>query len=211
VGVVGNNKYTSMDEEDRPMMWTPYTQVGGNGAGSMEVELRVAGDPLSAIPNAARVVHEINPDLPLREPMTQQEQFEESISGKRLFSRLAVFFGLLAGLLVATGLYGTLAYRVSHRTVEIGVRLAVGAQRGEVLLMILRESLLLAGIGIAIGLPLAVVASRLLRAMLFGVTPYDWLTFGGSLLMVVLVAVSAAFFPARRAASTDPMQALRTE
>ncbi len=100
---------------------------------------------------------------------------------------------------------------MSHRTVEIGVRLAIGAQRGEVLLMILRESLLLAGIGVAIGLPLAVVASRLLRAMLFGVTPHDWLTFAGALLIVIVVAVSAAFFPARRAASTDPMQALRTE
>ena len=211
VGVVGNNKYTRMDEADIPMMWTPYTQIDGTGAGSMEVELRVSGDPLSALPNAARAVRDINPNLPLRDPMTQQEQFEESISGKRLFSRLAVFFGLLAGLLVATGLYGTLAYRVSHRTVEIGVRLAVGAQRGEVLLMVLRESLVLAGIGIAIGLPLAVVASRLLRAMLFGVTPYDWLTFAASLLIVLLVAVSAAFFPARRAASTDPMQALRTE
>jgi ABC-type antimicrobial peptide transport system permease subunit len=192
-------------------MWTPYTQIRGSGAGAMEVEMRVAGDPLAALPNAARVVRDMNPNLPLRDPMTQQEQFEESISGKRLFSRLAVFFGLLAGLLVATGLYGTLAYRVSHRTVEIGVRLAVGAQRGEVLRMVLRESLLLAGIGIGIGLPLAVGASRLLRAMLFGVTPNDVLTFAGAFLIVVVVAVSAAFFPARRAASTDPMQALRTE
>ena len=211
IGVVGNNKYTSMEEKDMPMMWTPYTQLGGSGAGAMDVEMRVAGDPLSALPNAERVVHDMNPNLPLRDPMTQQEQFEESISGKRLFSRLAVFFGVLAGLLVATGLYGTLAYRVSHRTIEIGVRLAVGARRGEVLLMVLRESLVLAGIGVAIGLPLAVVASRLLRAMLFGVNPYDWMTFAGSLLIVLAVALSAAFFPARRAASTDPMQALRTE
>ncbi len=211
VGVVRNNKYTRMDEQDRPMMWIPYTQLGVLGVGEMNVEMRINGDPMSALPNAERAVHELDPNLPLRDPMTQREQFEQSIAGQRLFSRLAVFFGLLAGLLVATGLYGTLAYRVSHRTVEIGVRLAIGAQRGEVLLMILRESLLLAGIGVAIGLPLAVVASRLLRAMLFGVSPHDWLTFAGALLIVMLVAVSAAFFPARRAASTDPMQALRTE
>src|SRR6202020_1479077 len=102
-------------------------------------EMRVNGDPMSALPNAERAVHELDPDLPLRDPMTQQAQFNESINDRRLFSRLAVFFGLLAGLLVATGLYGTLAYRVSHRTVEIGVRLAVGAQRSEVLLMVLRE------------------------------------------------------------------------
>ena len=100
---------------------------------------------------------------------------------------------------------------MSHRAVEIGVRLAVGAQRREVLLMVLRESLVLASVGIAIGLPLAMVTSRLLRAMLFGVSPNDWLTFAGALLAVVAVALSAAFFPALRAASTDPMQALRTE
>jgi predicted permease len=211
VGVVRNNKFTSMDEPDWPMMWIPYTQLGVLGVGEMHVEMRVNGDPISALPNAERAVHELDPNLPLRDPMTQQEQFEESIAGKRLFSRLAVFFGLLAGLLVATGLYGTLAYRVSHRTVEIGVRLAVGAQRGEVLRMILCESLVLAAGGVALGLPLAVLASRLLRAMLFGVTPNDVLTFAGALLVVIVVAASAAFFPARRAASTDPMQALRTE
>jgi predicted permease len=211
VGVVANNKYTGLDEKDRPMMWTSYTQVGGTGAGEMNVEMRVNGDPLAALPNAERVVHELDPNLPLLDPTTQQEQFEQSISGKRLFSRLAVFFGLLAGLLVATGLYGTLAYRVSHRTVEIGIRLAIGAQRGEVLWMVLRESLLLAGIGIVLGLPLALVASRLLRAMLFNVSPNDFLTFAAALLAVVAVALAAAFFPARRAASLDPMQTLRTE
>ncbi len=211
VGVVGNSKYTGVDEKDVPMMWIPYTQTGALGVGEMHVEMHVNGDPMSALPNAERAVHEIDPNLPLRDPMTQQEQFDQSISSRRLFSRLAVFFGLLAGLLVAIGLYGTLAYRVSNRTVEIGVRLAVGAQRGEVLLMVLRESLILAGVGIAIGLPLALLASRLLRAMLFGVGPDDWLTFAGALLAVVMVAVAAAFIPARRAAGTDPMQALRAE
>jgi predicted permease len=211
VGVVGNSIYTGLDEEDRPMMWTPYTQVGGTGAGKLEVEMRVNGDPLSALPNARRVVREMDPNIPLLDPTTQQEQFEDSISGKRLFSRLAVFFGLLAGLLVATGLYGTLAYRVSHRTVEIGIRLAVGAQRAEVLWMILRESLVMAVAGIVIGLPLAVLASRLLRAMLFGVSPNDVLTFAGAVIAVLAVALAAALFPARSAAGTDPMEALRTE
>jgi len=211
VGVVGNNKYTSLDEEDRPMMWTPYTQIGGSGAGEMQVEMRVKGDPLSVLPEAASVVHGMNPNLPLRDPRTQQEQFEESISGKRLFSRLAVFFGLLAGLLVATGLYGTLAYRVSHRTLEIGIRLAVGARRAEVLWMVLRESLVLASVGIVLGLPLAVLTSRLLRAMLFGVSANDVVTFAGAILTVVAVALAAALFPARRAAATDPMEALRAE
>jgi predicted permease len=211
VGVAGNSKYSGLDEKDRPMMWVPYIQAGGSGVGAMNVEMRVAGDPLGALPNAARVVHELDPNLPLLDPMTQQAQFEQSISNRRLFSRLSVFFGLVAGLLVATGLYGTLAYRVSHRTVEIGVRLAVGAQRPQVLWMVLRESITLAAIGIAIGLPLAIATSRLLSAMLFGVTPNDTLSFAGALAALLIVVLAASLFPARRAAGTDPMQALRME
>jgi predicted permease len=209
VGVVGNNKYTSLAEKDIPMIWSPYTQSGG--IGQMNVEMHVEGEPLSLLPSVARAVHEIDPNLPLEKPIAQQAQFEESISRQRLFSKLAVFFGLLAGLLVATGLYGTLAYRVSHRTVEIGVRLAVGAQRGQVLWMVLRESLLIAALGLGIGLPLAVMTSRLLRSMLFGVGPNDPLVFVAALVAVAVVALAASLIPARRAASIDPMMALRTE
>ena len=211
VGVVGNSKYTSLEEKDIPMMWAPYTQVGGDGAGQLNVEMHVEGDPLSALPNATRVIHDLDPNLPLVKPMTQQAQFEESISNKRLFSRLALFFGLVAALLVATGLYGTLAYRISHRTVEIGVRLAVGAQRRQVLWMVLRESLVLVAIGVGVGLPLAVMMARLLRSMLYGVGPGDLLTFAGALVAVTVVAIAASLVPAQRAASTDPMSALRTE
>ena len=209
VGVAGNNKYTSLDEKDMPMFWTPYTQTGG--IGQMNIEMHVEGEPLSFLPTVARAVHEIDPDLPLQKPMAQEAQFEESISRQRLFSKLAVFFGLLAGLLVATGLYGTLAYRVSHRTVEIGVRLAVGARREQVLWMVLRESLLIAAFGVAIGVPLAIMTSRLLRSMLFGVGPNDPLVFFGSLAAVTLVALAAGLIPARRAAGIDPMAALRSE
>jgi predicted permease len=209
VGVVGNNKYTSLDEKDIPMIWTPYTQSGE--VGQMNVEMHVEEEPLSLLPTVARAVHDIDPNLPLQKPMAQEAQFEESISRQRLFSKLAVFFGLLAGLLVATGLYGTLAYRVSHRTVEIGVRLAVGAQRQQVLWMILRESLLIAAFGVGVGVPLAAMTSRLLRSMLFGVGPNDLLVFVGTMVVVTLVALAASLIPARRAASIDPMAALRAE
>ncbi len=211
VGVVGNHKYTSVNEKDVPMMWAPYMQLYGGGVGAMNVEMHVMGDPLSALPDAARAVHSLDPNLPLQKPISQQAQFDESISQQRLFSRLAVFFGLMAALLVATGLYGTLAYRVSNRTMEIGVRLAVGAQRPQVLWMILKESLLLAAIGIGVGVPLALGISRLLRTMLFGVGPNDAATFVAALGMVTIVALAASFVPARKAASIDPMRALRTE
>ncbi len=211
VGVVGNSKYTGLDEKEMPMYWTTYTQSGGSGVSQMHVELHVEGNPISILPSVAKVVHDIDPNLPLDRPVTQQAQFEESISNQRLFSRLGVFFGLLAALLVATGLYGTLAYRLSHRTVEIGVRLAVGAQRGQVLWMVLRESLILAAVGVGLGIPLALLTARLLRSMLFGVGPNDLLTFVGALVAVVLVAVVASLLPARRAAGVDPMRALRAE
>lgn len=143
--------------------------------------------------------------------MTQRAQFDESFSQPRLFARLAMFFGLLAALLVATGLYGTLAYRVSRRTPEIGVRMALGAQRSQVLRMILRESLLISVAGIAIGVPLAVGGAQLMRSMLFGVMPGDSISYFAALLGVTLVALIASAIPARRAASVDPIIALRYE
>jgi ABC-type antimicrobial peptide transport system permease subunit len=122
-----------------------------------------------------------------------------------------MFFGLLAALLVATGLYGTLAYRVSRRTAEIGVRMALGAQRRQVLWMVLRESLVVSVAGVLVGLPLAIAGARVLRSTLFGLGPGDPLTFAAALLGMALVTLVASLIPARRAASVDPMQALRTE
>jgi len=122
-----------------------------------------------------------------------------------------MFFGLLAALLVATGLYGTLAYRVSRRTSEIGLRMALGAQRSEVLCMVLRESLLISVAGIVVGVPLAIAGAQLVRSMLFGVTPGDPISYLGALLGVTLVALVASAIPARRAASVDPIVALRYE
>ena len=122
-----------------------------------------------------------------------------------------MFFGLIAVLLVATGLYGTLAYRVSRRTSEIGVRMALGAQRPQVLWMVLRESLLISVAGVAVGVPLALAGAQLMRSMLFGVMPGDSISYFNALLGVTLVALIASAIPARRAASVDPIVALRYE
>jgi ABC-type lipoprotein release transport system permease subunit len=209
VGVVQDSKYTGVEEEAKPMAYFPYTQIAGTA--TMHIELRTDGYPTALLPVVRRAVAEFGSDLPLLEPMTQQEQFERSFTDERLSARLAVSFGLLAALLVATGLYGTLSYRVSRRTAEIGVRLALGAQRRQVLWMILRESLAVSVAGLLLGLPLAVAGARVLRFMLFGLGPGDPLAFAAAILGLAAVVLAASWIPARRATKIDPMVALRYE
>ena len=209
VGVVKDHKYRSINEMPIPMAWYMYAQIPI--IGKMNVELRVHGEPLAILPVARKALQQIDPNLPLIEPMTQRAQYETTISNQLLFARLAGFFGLLAVVLVATGLYGTLAYRVNNRTVEIGVRMAVGAQRGQVVWMVLRDSLLLTAIGVGIGIPLAVLVAKALTASLYGVKPWDAATYALAISGVALVAVAASMVPARRAANVDPLTALRAE
>ncbi len=209
VGVVKDHKYTGITEHTIPMLWMPYTQ--GNSVGELHVEMRVAGDPLAILPATQNVVRQIDPDLPLLQPMLQQEQFERSISQQILFARLAECFGLLAIVLVATGIYGTLAYRVSRRTAEIGVRMALGAQRSQVVWMVLRGSLWLTVIGLVAGAPLAILMSHYLASALYQVKPFDAITYIVAILGLASVALLASLLPARRAARLDPIQALRTE
>jgi ABC-type antimicrobial peptide transport system permease subunit len=177
----------------------------------LQVEVHTVGNPEALTPSIRAALRAIDPNLPMQKPMTQRAQFDESFSQPRLFARLSMFFGLLAALLVATGLYGTLAYRVSRRTSEIGVRMALGAQRPEVLWMILRESLVISVAGVAVGVPLAIAGAQLMRSMLFGVVPGDPLSFIGALFGVTVVAFAASAIPARSAASVDPIVALRYE
>ncbi|MDQ1450391.1 MAG: hypothetical protein QOK38_257 [Acidobacteriaceae bacterium] len=210
VGVARDSKYRSVDEKPQAMAYFPYTQ--GTGASpTLQVELRTKGDPEALLPSVERVIHEMDPNIPLEKPMSQAAVFEDSYAQQRLFSRLAMFFGLLAALLVAIGLYGTLSYRVSRRSTEIGVRMALGAQRGRLLRMVMRESLLIATLGVALGIPLAMLTGHFLGSMLYGLEPYDRWTALVSLVGVVAIGLVAGYLPARRAASIDPMQALRSE
>jgi predicted permease len=209
VGVVKDHKYRSIDEEPIPMAWYMYAQIPITG--KMHVELRVHGEPLAILPAARKVVQQMDPNLPLIQPMTQRAQYELTISQQLLFARLAGFFGLLAFVLVATGLYGTLAYRVNNRTVEIGVRMAVGARRGQVVWMVLHDSLILTAVGVVIGVPLASLIAKALTSALYGVKPYDGLSYLLAVCGVALVAIVASLIPARRAANVDPLSALRAE
>jgi len=209
VGVVKDHKYRSIDEEPIPMAWYMYAQIPMTGA--MDVEMRVHGNPLGILPSARKALQQINPNLPLIQPMTQRAQYDTTISHQTLFARLAGFFGFLAVVLVATGLYGTLAYRVNMRTAEIGVRMAVGARREQVVWMMLKDSLLLTAAGVLMGIPLAMLVGRALASSLYGVKPLDAVTYLSAMVGVAIVALAASAVPAGRAASVDPMRALRTE
>jgi predicted permease len=211
IGVAKDSKYRSVDEKPRAMAYYPYTQADEGAPPTLQVELRTAGDPLALLPSVERIIHQMDTNLPLEKPMTQAAVFTDSYTQQRLFSRLALFFGLLAALLVAIGLYGALAYRVNRRTTEIGVRMALGARRPQVLGMVLRESLRVAAIGIAIGLPLALLTAHFMSSMLYGLEPSDTLTLFTAFAGVVAISLTAGYLPARRAASIDPIQALRNE
>lgn len=177
----------------------------------LHIELRATGDPSHLLPDIRRIVSELGPDLPLLRPMTQRAQFAQSFANERMFSNLATAFGLLAALLVATGLYGTLSYRVSRRTSEIGIRMALGARRGTVVWMVVRDSLAVCLAGIIFGVPLAIAGSRYLESMLYGLTTRDVISYVGAVAGVAVLALIASAIPARRAVSLDPMIALRTE
>jgi len=209
VGVVKDHKYTSITEPTMPMRWNAYTQVGLVNV--LDVEMRVKGDPMAMLPTVRKFMREIDPDAPLLQPMTQTEVFQQSISQQVTFARLAGCFGVLAVVLIATGLYGTLSYRVSRRSAEIGVRMALGAQRWQIVWMVLRGSLLLTGIGVVMGVPLALAASRGLASSLYGVKPLDVASYALAIVGVTLVALAASGLPAGRAGSVDPSTALRAE
>ena len=209
VGIVKDSKYTRVDEDPIPMAYYPYTQVGG--VSHLEVEVRVRGESRAMLASVATAVRALDANVPLENPMTQQAVFEGSYSQQRMFSRLSAFFGVLAALLVAIGLYGTLAYRLARRTSEIGVRMALGARPSQVLRMLVGENLLVTAAGLICGLAIALLSAGMMQSMLFGLQARDPITFIVAFLVVTLVSLAASFLPARQAASIAPVRALRTE
>ncbi len=171
VGVVRDSKYASADEDQMPMAWYSYQQR--KVIPNMDVQLSIQGDPMALLPAIRRIIRDLDPSAPLYKPALLATGFEETYLMPALFARLAVFFGALAAILVAVGLYGTLAYRVNRRTLEIGLRMALGAARPEVLWMIVRESLYLVAAGLIVGLPLAWFTSKLMASMLFKLSTHD--------------------------------------
>ncbi len=173
--------------------------------------IRTSGDPAKMIADLRAAVAQVDPNLPLLQITTIHDQVSNLISHDELISTLTSLFSLLALLLAAIGLYGVMSYNVARRTNEIGIRLALGAQSANVLRMIMRESLMLLAIGTALGLPLAVVATRIIKEQLFAMDTIDPTSFAVAILVVCLMTVIAGWLPARRAASVDPITALRFE
>ena len=173
--------------------------------------VRATGDLNAIAAGLQRIAHDIDPRLTLKDVVPFTEMEDRTLVIERMVAQVSAAFGVLALVVACVGLYGVLAYGVARRTREIGVRIALGASRGGVQWMVLRESLVLLGLGFALGVPAALAATRLVASMLFGLTPADPVTMAASLLVMVGVSLAAAFVPARRAARVDPMVALRYE
>jgi predicted permease len=214
IGVVKDAKYTSQRDEVPATMYRSWLHTPGATGGQMSFEVRTTGDPKAYVGAIRQAVREVEPNLPLSNIKTQIEQADETLSMERLFAKLMSLFGVLAQQLASIGLYGVLAYSVSRRTHEIGIRMALGANRRKMLTMILRQGMTLTLIGVALGLAGAYVLTRYLESlnsMLFGVQPRDPLTFIVTAALLIIVALVACFIPARRATKIDPMVALRYE
>jgi predicted permease len=213
VGLAKDAKYTSQREETQPTAYLSWLQ-DLHSVGEVTFEVRTVGDPSGAVTAIRQAVREVDSNLPLKDIKTQIEQADETLAMERLFAKLLSFFGVLAQQLASFGLYGVLAYSVSRRTHEIGIRMALGADRGKVLKMILRQGMTLTLIGIALGLGAAYALTKYLESltsMLFGVQPTDPLTYAMTAALLITVSLIACLVPARRATKVDPVVSLRYE
>ncbi len=216
VGLVKDAKYTRQRDEVPPTAYASWRQELRSMSGST-IEVRTAGDPANSIAAVRQAMREVEENLPLVNIRTQVEQAETTLRMERLFAKLMTLFGLLAQQLASIGLFGVMAYAVSQRTHEIGIRMALGAERSDVLKMIVRQGMILALLGIALGLVGSYVLTKYLESwmnlsrMMFGVKLNDPLTYGVIAVGLTLIALLACFIPAWRATKVDPMIALRYE
>ncbi len=217
VGVVGDVHQKTLNVASSPELDVSLAQIGPKNdlyfllSYFMQIAVRTHGDPPAMIPTIRNVLHHINPDLALNKFTTLQQGVDNSFGSQALAGRLLTLFACLALLIAAAGLYALLAYSVSQRTHEIGVRVALGAQRSQIFGMVLHHASLLAGIGLVLGVAGAWFAADVLQSFLYGVGAHDWLTMSAVAIVLIGVCLFASFVPARRAASVDPMVALRHE
>jgi predicted permease len=208
VGLSADAKYNRVQSDIEPTLYFSHRQAS---PGAMCFEVRTAGDPLTLVPAVRRIVADLDRTIPLERVSTQVQLFKASITPERIFTYLCSGLALLGVLLSCIGLYGLLAFMVTRRTGEIGVRMALGAAPRDVAWPVMRSALWMAGFGLLVGIPVALAATRVLRSVLYGVTPHDPIAIVAAIVLVLSVAALAAWIPARRAAKIDPMEALRYE
>ena len=209
IGICPDTRYADLRSETPPTFYMNYRQ--SLGGGHMVFEIHTAAEPASVLSGVRAVVASLDRDLPLIDVRTMQEQVDSTMSDERVFAELTSGFGLLALALACVGVYGIMAYAVASRRNEIGIRMALGAQPGQVRRMILRESSWLAVVGIFVGVGAAFALTRLVKSMLYGIQTYDPLTLVVCVAVLMIVALAASWIPARRAARVQPMEALRHE
>jgi len=209
VGICANTRYANLRDDSPPQFFMPYVQQ--KEVGVLTYAIRTQLSPAAIVPALRNVVQQADRDLPIIDIRTQQEQIDANMQLERTFAALTAGFGVLALGLACVGIYGIMAYSVANRRNEIGIRMALGAQPGQVRGMILRESTWLAAAGIVAGVGAALGLTRLVKSMLYGVQPYDPSTIAGAVLTLLAVALVASWIPARRAARVQPMEALRHE
>jgi predicted permease len=211
VGVAGNARYGRLKGEFRDIAYLPFHQDSYHPVNEMTFALRTSGDPLRYVNTVHEIVRQSDSRAPVTDIKTQAAQIDQTMNQEIIFARLCTAFAILALLIACVGLYGTMAYTVARRTGEIGIRMALGAQRGAVVWMVLRQVFALAAVGLAIGVPAALGTSKFVESFLFGVKPNS----SAALVLAVAILLSAVllagYVPARKASRIDPLTALRHE
>jgi predicted permease len=208
IGVARDSKYASLEQPVPPTLFMPHAQVAPSG---MTVEVRTAPNPMTVASAIRQAVRDTDPTISLVEMKTQRQQIAQTIGKPRAFAALTTVSGMIGLLLACIGLYGVVSYETIRRTREIGIRMALGARRSDVLRLVMRQTIVVVTIGAGIGIGFALVASRLIRGLLFGVGPSDPFAIGSAVAVLLVVALAASYLPARRAMRVDPMVALRYE
>src|SRR5262249_30825146 len=213
VGVVGDVKRQGVEAETEPCYFTPHLQppAGRHLHSGWNLVVRTASDPMSLAAAVQREVWAVDKDQPVTNIQTLEQVISDSIAPHRFRTLLLGLFAVVALVLATVGIYGVMAYAVTQRTHEIGIRMALGASARRVVQSVLGETLRLVGIGIVIGLGAALAATRLVKSLLFGLQPHDPLTIGLAVVVILAVAAVAGYLPARRASCVDPLVALRRE